>query len=108
MSKFNNKVLIVTGGNSGIGLATAKRFASQGAKVAITGRSESKLAQAVSEIGGDVIAKSVDVTSTNEIAEFTKDVVKQHGKIDVVVACAGGVEVRPYSHTGHGPIRSST
>lgn len=96
MARFANKIVVVTGGNSGIGLETAKRFVAEGAKVAITGRSEPKLAKAVSEIGGDVFAKSVDVTSISEVEQFTQDVVAKHGKIDVVVACAGGVEVRPF------------
>ena len=52
MSKLNNKIAVVTGGNSGIGLATAKRFAAEGAKVIITGRRKEAIDEAVASIGG--------------------------------------------------------
>ncbi len=96
MKRFEDKVVIVTGGNSGIGLATAKMFADEGAKVAITGRSSDKLSAAKSEIGQETIADSVDITSVTEIEAFVEKVAREHGRIDVVVASAGGVEVRPF------------
>lgn len=96
MARFDGKVVIVTGGNSGIGLATAKMFAAEGARVAITGRSEAKLTAAKAEIGGDVLAQAVDMTSVAEIGTFVDDVAAAFGKIDVVVASAGGAEVRPF------------
>lgn len=60
--RLKNKVAIITGGNSGIGLATARVFLAEGAKVAITGRNPQTLAAAVEELGGDVLALQVDVT----------------------------------------------
>ncbi len=60
--RLKNKVAIITGGNSGIGLATARVFLAEGAKVAITGRNPKTLAAAVEELGGDVLALQVDVT----------------------------------------------
>ena len=96
MARFDGKSVIVTGGNSGIGLATAKMFAAEGAKVAITGRSEEKLAAAKAEIGGDVHGKSVDMSSVEEIGTFVEEVAAKHGKIDIVVAAAGGAQVRPF------------
>jgi len=61
MEKLKNKVAVITGGNSGMGLATAKFFATEGAKVAITGRNEVTLKKAVSEIGHDAIGVKGDV-----------------------------------------------
>ena len=61
MEKLKNKVAVITGGNSGMGLATAKLFAAEGAKVAITGRNETTLKEAVSEIGHHAIGVKADV-----------------------------------------------
>ena len=96
MKRFQDKVVVVTGGNSGIGLATARQFAAGGAKVAITGRSQSKLDAAVAEIGGHLIAESIDVSSVSQLTGFMDRVASTFGRIDIVVANAGGVEVRPF------------
>ena len=61
MEKLKNKVAVITGGNSGMGLATAKLFATEGAKVAITGRNEATLKEAVLEIGHHAIGVKADV-----------------------------------------------
>ena len=61
--KLNNKIALVTGGNSGIGLATAREYAQQGATVIITGRNQDSLNQAVAEIGGDSDAVQGDVSN---------------------------------------------
>ncbi|MBA4182643.1 MAG: SDR family NAD(P)-dependent oxidoreductase, partial [Acidobacteria bacterium] len=61
MNKLDGKVAVITGGNSGIGLATAKEFARQGARVVISGRDEKTLAEAEREIGGEVLAIQADV-----------------------------------------------
>jgi NAD(P)-dependent dehydrogenase (short-subunit alcohol dehydrogenase family) len=90
MKRLEGKIAVVTGGNSGIGLATAKLLHQEGAKVAISGRDESSLAAAVKEIGGDTIAIRADISKPDEDLDalFTK-VVKAFGKIDILFANAG-------------------
>ena len=89
MKKLENKVAVVTGGNSGIGLATAKLYAAQGAKVAITGRNKATLDTAVAEIGGDAIGIVSNVADLNSIVPSYEQVTKAFGKIDVLVVNAG-------------------
>jgi NAD(P)-dependent dehydrogenase (short-subunit alcohol dehydrogenase family) len=88
--KLAGKVALVTGGNSGIGLATAKLFAQEGAKVVITGRDRDTLDAAVAAIGGNnVLAFQVDVARLNEIDQLYKAIAKNVGNIDVLFANAG-------------------
>ena len=89
MKKLTNKVAVVTGGNSGIGLAAAKLFAAQGAKVAITGRNQATLNAAVEEIGLGTIGVASDVSDLKNIDAQYKTVVDAFGKIDVLVVNAG-------------------
>jgi NAD(P)-dependent dehydrogenase (short-subunit alcohol dehydrogenase family) len=89
MSKLTNKVAVVTGGNSGIGLATAKLFAVQGAKVAITGRNQQTLDEAVQEIGHGAIGLTSDVSDLKNIDAQYKTIADTFGKIDVLVINAG-------------------
>ncbi len=93
---FSGKTVLITGGNSGIGFAIAKHFKGLGANVAISGRSADKLQRAQTELGTGTIAREVDVNSVQAIAAFVDEVVAAHGKIDVVVASAGGATVRPF------------
>jgi len=89
MGKLDGKVALITGGNSGIGLATAKLFAQEGAKVVITGRRQEALDQAISEIGGDakaILADAADVSKTKEVVSQT---VNAFGKIDILFLNAG-------------------
>ena len=67
MSKLAGKIAVVTGGNSGIGLATAKLFATEGAKVIITGRRQAELDAAVAEIGGNVVGIQGDVSKLADL-----------------------------------------
>ena len=67
MGKLEGKIALVTGGNSGIGLATAKRFVSEGAYVYITGRREAELAAAVEEIGSNVTGVQGDVSNLGDL-----------------------------------------
>lgn len=86
--KLNNKVAIITGGSSGIGLATAKLFAEQGARVAITGRNQANLDKAVKEIGNDAIGVQGDVANIADLDKLYKTVSEKFGKIDVLIANA--------------------
>ncbi len=90
--KFENKVVIVTGGTSGIGLATAKAFSEQGAAVFITGRRKETLDAAVKQIGGRVTGVQADMSKLTEIDRLYDEVQQKHSQIDVVFANAGGGE----------------
>lgn len=89
MGKLEGKVAVITGGNSGIGLATAKEFKEQGAKVVITGRDQKTLDEAVREIGGDVLAVRSDAASLTDIDKLFAAVEEKFGHIDVLFINAG-------------------
>jgi NAD(P)-dependent dehydrogenase (short-subunit alcohol dehydrogenase family) len=95
MKKLENKVAVVTGGNSGIGLATAKLYAQQGAKVAITGRNQATLDNAVAEIGNNSIGLVSDVSDLKNITGVYQKVAETFGKIDVLVVNAGVFTAAP-------------
>jgi NAD(P)-dependent dehydrogenase (short-subunit alcohol dehydrogenase family) len=89
MGKLEGKVAVITGGNSGIGLATAKEFKEQGARVVITGREQQTLDEAKRAIGGDVMAIRSDTSSLTEIDKLFAEVQEKFGKIDVLFVNAG-------------------
>ena len=89
MGKLEGKVALVTGGNSGIGLATAKQFVNEGAYVFITGRREPELAAAVKEIGSNVTAVQGDVSNLGDLDRLFAQIRREKGKLDVVFANAG-------------------
>ena len=89
MGKLEGKVAIITGGNSGIGLATAKEFKEQGARVVITGRDQQTLDEARQEIGGEVLAVRSDTSSLMEMDKLFAVVKEKFGKIDVLFVNAG-------------------
>jgi NAD(P)-dependent dehydrogenase (short-subunit alcohol dehydrogenase family) len=91
MSLLNNKIAVVTGGSSGIGLAAAKRFAQEGAYVFIVGRRQAELDKAVAEIGKNVTAVEADISKLEELDRLYETVAKK-GKIDVIFAAAAFVE----------------
>jgi NAD(P)-dependent dehydrogenase (short-subunit alcohol dehydrogenase family) len=95
MARLTGKVAVVTGGNSGIGLATAKRFREEGAKVVISGRDQKTLDEAVKTIGGDVVAVRSDVSKLTELDKLYKTVAEKFGKIDVLFANAGIAKFAP-------------
>jgi NAD(P)-dependent dehydrogenase (short-subunit alcohol dehydrogenase family) len=94
-SKFQNKVVVVTGGTSGIGLATAKAFAAEGASVFVTGRRQEALDAAVKAIGGRVTGIRGDMANLADIDRLYDAVQQQHAQIDVVFANAGGGDLAP-------------
>jgi NAD(P)-dependent dehydrogenase (short-subunit alcohol dehydrogenase family) len=87
--KLKNKVAVITGGNSGIGLGVAKLFASEGAKVAITGRNAKTLDAAVKELGSNAFGVVSNVNNIYSFEPLYQQVVNRFGKIDILVANAG-------------------
>ena len=94
-NRFQDKVVVVTGGTSGIGLATAKAFAQEGASVFITGRRQDALDVAVKAIGGRVTGVRGDMAKLADIDRLYDAVQQKHSQIDVVFANAGGGEFAP-------------
>jgi NAD(P)-dependent dehydrogenase (short-subunit alcohol dehydrogenase family) len=99
MGRLEGKVAVVTGGNSGIGLATAKRFQEEGAKVVISGRSKKTLDDAVKAIGNGVLAVQADVSNLTELDKLYGEVSKKFGKIDVLFVNAGVAKFAPLAET---------
>lgn len=89
MLKLEGKTALVTGGNSGIGLAIAQRFAQEGAHVFITGRREAQLAEAVSLIGGNVEAIAGDITNTHDRTRLFDTIHARAGRLDILVYSSG-------------------
>src|SRR5437870_8553614 len=89
MQALQGKVAVITGGSSGIGLATAKRFVAEGAYVFITGRRQAELDDAVKEIGSNVAGVQGDVANLADLDRLYDTVKKQRGRIDVLFANAG-------------------
>jgi NAD(P)-dependent dehydrogenase (short-subunit alcohol dehydrogenase family) len=87
--KLEGKVAVVTGGNSGIGLATAQRFAAEGAHVFITGRRQAELDEAVAQIGKHVTGVQGDVSNLGDLDRLYATVKQQKGRLDVLFANAG-------------------
>lgn len=93
-----NKVILITGGSTGIGAETARLLASRGAKVAIAARRKDKLDTVVAEIvaeGGDARAYTLDVTDKAQVATVVADVVADFGRLDVLINNAGLMPIRP-------------
>ena len=95
MNALQGKVAVITGGNSGIGLATAKRFVEEGAYVFITGRRQAELDKAAAKIGRNVTAIQGDVSNLDDLDRLFNTVKKSKGKIDILFANAGVVEPTP-------------
>lgn len=91
MHRFKDKVVIVTGGSSGIGLAAAQQFVAEGAHVYITGRRQAELDAAAASIGRNVSAVQADVTENGDLERLYDTVRSHHGRVDVVFANAGSV-----------------
>ncbi|MBK0379062.1 SDR family oxidoreductase [Mucilaginibacter segetis] len=95
MKKLDNKVAVITGGNSGIGLATAQLFAQHGAKVTITGRNQQTIDEAVKQIGNNVIGLTSDAADLQKIDNLYQTVSDKFGKIDILVINAGVFAAAP-------------
>jgi len=93
--KLSGKIALVTGGTSGIGLATAKRFASEGAYVFITGRRQSELDAAATELGGNATAVRGDVADLADLDRLFDTIKREKGRLDVLFANAGGGGMAP-------------
>jgi NAD(P)-dependent dehydrogenase (short-subunit alcohol dehydrogenase family) len=96
MGKLDGKIALITGGNSGIGLATAKQFVSEGAYVFITGRRDAELAAAVKQIGKNVIGIQGDVSNLNDLDRLFAQIKREKGKLDIVFANAGVAKFAPF------------
>jgi NAD(P)-dependent dehydrogenase (short-subunit alcohol dehydrogenase family) len=89
MGKLEGKVAVITGGNSGIGLATAQVFSQEGARLVISGRDQKTLDEAARELGGEVLAVRADASSLAEMDKLFSAVKERFGKIDVLFVNAG-------------------
>ena len=95
MKKLEGKVALVTGGNSGIGLATAKQFVAEGAYVFITGRRQTELDTAVNAIGKNIRGVQSDVSNLADLDRLFVTIQQERGHLDVVFANAGVGEIAP-------------
>jgi NAD(P)-dependent dehydrogenase (short-subunit alcohol dehydrogenase family) len=89
MSRFTNKIVVITGGTSGIGLAAARQFLKEGATVVVIGRSPRSVGDAQKEIGANGLAIAADVTKSAELDAVFQTVREKYGRIDVLYANAG-------------------
>jgi NAD(P)-dependent dehydrogenase (short-subunit alcohol dehydrogenase family) len=95
MKRFAGKVAVITGGNSGIGLATAKRLLEEGARVAIAGRNRTTLDEAARSLGKEVLVVQADVASIPDLDRLYAEVDKKWGKVDVLFVNAGIARFAP-------------
>src|SRR6201997_1244702 len=87
--KLEGRIALITGGNSGIGLATAKEFVNEGAYVFITGRRDAELTAAVRGIGRNVTGVQGDVSNLNDLDRLFAQIKREKGKLEIVFANAG-------------------
>ncbi len=93
--RFEDKVVVITGGTDGIGLAAAKLFAAEGAYTYVTGRRQERLDEALEEIGNGAIGVQGDVSDLADLDKLYAEVKRDHGRVDVVFANAGVSESAP-------------
>jgi NAD(P)-dependent dehydrogenase (short-subunit alcohol dehydrogenase family) len=96
MGKLEGKIALITGGNSGIGLATAKQFVTEGAYVFITGRRDPELAAAVKEIGRNVTGVPGDVSNLGDLDRLFAQIKREKGTLDILFANAGVATYAPF------------
>lgn len=97
MSKLENKVAVITGANSGIGLATAQLYLKEGAKVVISGRRQEALDEVTKDLEGDYITVLADVSKPEDNQRLIKEATDHYGKIDILFLNAGVAPVVPVS-----------
>lgn len=97
--RLKDKVALITGGNSGIGLATARRFLAEGARVAITGRNQKRLNAAALELGSEALIVNADVKDLPAMERAIAATVKRFGRLDIVFANAGNGHYTPLGST---------
>src|SRR5258708_14558671 len=95
MSRLQGKVAVITGGSSGLGLATAQRFVKEGAFVYITGRRQNDLDMAAALIGDGIATIRGDVQSSHDLDRLYERIKREKGKIDILVANAGFIDPEP-------------
>jgi NAD(P)-dependent dehydrogenase (short-subunit alcohol dehydrogenase family) len=99
MSRFDGKIVVITGGNSGIGLAAARQFKAEGATVIVTGRDATTLEAAARSLGKQGLAVKTDVTKTADLDSLFATVREQYGKIDVLFVNAGSAKIASVADT---------
>lgn len=95
MNQLKEKIAVVTGGNAGIGLATAKEFIAQGAKVVITGRNQRTIDEAIVKLGTNAIGIRADVVNLKDTENLVAQVKSKYGKVDILVVNAGVADQAP-------------
>jgi NAD(P)-dependent dehydrogenase (short-subunit alcohol dehydrogenase family) len=92
---FDNKIVFITGGTSGIGLETARQFVAQGARVVVTGVTKNRLEEAQAELGDNALVLAADLRNPESLDAVISEVAKRYGRIDVVFANAGAGTASP-------------
>ena len=95
-SKLSDRIALITGGSSGIGLATARRFIDEGARVVITGRSQAALDAAIAELGENAVGVQGDVASLEDLDRLYREVGERFGRIDTLFVNAGIAPFVPF------------
>jgi NAD(P)-dependent dehydrogenase (short-subunit alcohol dehydrogenase family) len=99
MNRFDGKIVVITGGSSGIGLAAAQQFEAEGARVIVAGRDARTLEAAAKLLGEQALTVKADVTKTSDLDNLFDTVQERYGKIDVVFVNAGGAKVASVADT---------
>ena len=99
MRRFDGKVIVVTGGSRGIGLAIAKACAAEGAQLVLAARERRTLAQAATQLPARPLAIAADVTRPAQVARLFRRVRQEFGRVDVLIASAGAFTFRPFIRT---------